>query len=94
MPLYQYKCDQCGAYAEKVNRIDDHLDGPECHGQMRQVVEACNVQALILGGSDHPGYVCPVTDKYVTSRRERRNIMAEHDLIPLGNEGRIKPTEH
>lgn len=40
---------------------------------------------VVLGGGSMPGYLCPVTDRFVTSRRERRNIMAEHGLIEAGD---------
>jgi hypothetical protein len=41
--------------------------------------------APVMGGGDFPGYQCPVTDRFVSSRRERRNIMAEHDLVEMGD---------
>lgn len=43
------------------------------------------------GGSAIPGYMCPVTDKWVESRRERRNIMAEYELIEVGGSDERTP---
>lgn len=35
-------------------------------------------------------YLCPVTDRPVTSNRQRRNIMAEHGLIDAND---VKPAQ-
>ena len=55
-----------------------------CCEQMELTIVPVNI-GIVIGGSDFPGYMCPVTDKFVTSRRERRNIMAEHNLVEMGD---------
>jgi hypothetical protein len=34
----------------------------------------------VMGAADNPGYMCPVTDQWVDSKRKRKEIMVEHDL--------------
>lgn len=85
MPRYAYRCP-CGLVAHEFNTIAERDSGPRCCGTvMTRVIEAPQIQAQILGGGALPGYECPVTGRYVTSRRERRNIMAEHGLVEAGS---------
>jgi len=60
---------------------------------MDRVFEAPQIQAQILGGGSLHGYKCPITDKWVTSRRERRNIMAEHNVIEAGDSSKSNHRE-
>lgn len=84
MPLYTYKCDECGDVKDAVNKISNRKIGPKCCEQnMYQIIVPVNIQP-VLGGGSFQGYVCPVTSKFVTSRKERRNIIAEHNLIEKG----------
>ena len=80
MPLYTYKCPICDKTKEAYNVISARHNGPICCDTMELVIMPTQI-ANILGGSAFPGYQCIVTDKYVTSRKERRNIMAEHNLV-------------
>lgn len=91
MPIYTYKCPICGTVTDQYNAVDDRKKGPDCNcGQSMNLTIVPTQIAPVLGGGDFPGYVCPVTDKFITSRRERRNIMAEHNLIEKGD-GRLPP---
>jgi putative FmdB family regulatory protein len=89
MPIYSYKCDKCGAVKDQYNSIANRKNGPDCCESMKLLIKPTQL-APVLGGGDFPGYQCPVTDKYVTSRRQRRNIMAEHNLVEKGDSGRGK----
>lgn len=89
MPLYTYRCT-CGKESREFNTIADRDLSPNCHGPMKRVIEAPQVQAQILGGGTHPGYLCPVSGRYITSRRERRNVMKEHGLAEAENSGSDK----
>lgn len=82
MPRYSYRCS-CGALYSEFRSIANRHDGPvcECGENTRLVIEAPQIQAQILGGGTTPGYLCPVTGEYVTSRNRRRDIMKEYDLI-------------
>jgi putative FmdB family regulatory protein len=82
MPLYTYKC-KCGKTEDAWRSIAEMEDSPECHGKMIQVIIPPNI-APILGGGNNPGYHCVVTDQWVDSKRKRREIMKEHNLVEAG----------
>jgi len=83
MPIYTYKCS-CGKVEDQYNTIDNRKNGPTCHGSMKLSIQPTQLQP-VLGGGDFPGYQCPVTDKFVTSRKERKEIMKRHNLIEKGD---------
>ena len=84
MPIYTYGCDKCERVTDAYRPMAEREQGPECCGQpMKQRIVPPMI-APILGGGSMPGYKCPVTDTFVTSRKQRREIMAEHNLIEKG----------
>ena len=85
MPLYTYKCT-CGKVKDSYNTIADRHKTPvcECGGEMALSIQPTQI-APIMGGGDFPGYKCPVTEKFVTSRRERKYIMESNNLIEVGD---------
>ena len=85
MPTYSYQC-RCGKTKDDFRHIKQRHDGPlcECGNTMELKIVPTMLQP-VLGGGDFPGYQCPVTDKFVTSRKERREIMKRHDLVEPGN---------
>ena len=88
MPLYTYACPKCGEKDTEFNTVQDRHVGPECCGA-QMVLEITPTQvANVLGGGSMPGYVCPVSGDYVTSRKQRREIMARHGLIEAGDRSR------
>lgn len=81
--IYTYRCKACGALTDARRTVNDRHNAPECQscgGETYQIMTPVRFNSP-MGGADNPGYLCPVTEKFVTSRRERRNIMAEHDLV-------------
>ena len=89
MPIYTYQCPICDKTKDDYNTIIGRHNGPMCCEPMEMVIVPVNL-APVLGGGDWPGYMCPVTDKFVTSRNERRNIMAKYDLVEAGD---MKPSK-
>ena len=85
MPLYDYKCP-CGHIETMNNSIDNRrTHAPiHCDEQMSIMISGSHHIAPVLGGGGFQGYKCPITDKFITSRRERRNIMAEHGVVETG----------
>lgn len=84
MPTYSYRCGQCGRTTDAYRPIKDHATGPDCCGaSMAQIILPVNI-APVLGGGSFQGYQCVVSDEYVTSRKRRREIMAEHNIIERG----------
>lgn len=80
MPLYSYRCQQCNRTEEAHRSIAERHNGPECHGKMQLFIVP--PQKYI----DHmrDGYRCIVTGEYVTSRRRRREIMKEQNIVEAG----------
>lgn len=77
MPIYDYLCPECGAERELFNRVSERrTNAPDCHGPM-DIKLSANLGYV----QRECRYECPVTGKVVTSHRERRNVMAEHDLV-------------
>ena len=83
MPVYTYECFVCQKREDAYRSIADRYLGPDCHGRMNKIIVPPMLQPII-GGGNFPGYKCPVTDQWVTSRKQRRNIVAEHNLIEKG----------
>lgn len=77
--LYEYECKVCGNQTESVNRMADrHTGAPSC----------CDQQMNLYIGTPPMGYVdrsifyrCPVTGEGVTSKKQRREIMAREGLV-------------
>ncbi len=92
MPIYTYECEICDEVQDGYNTIAGrHSNAPTCKcGQPTTLAIRPVNLAPILGGGDWQGYMCPVTDTFVTGRRQRRNIMAEHNLIEAGD---MKPSK-
>lgn len=85
MPVYDYKCIECGASKDAFRSIADRENAPECDcgGKMQKMITPTQV-GLVMGGYAMPGYKCPVSGEYVTSRKQRREIMARHNLVERG----------
>lgn len=87
MPLYPAKCESCEKVEEHFYPISRHDDFVrevvgtpcECGGKRFQLVRAPQVM------NDIPGYECPVTGEYVTSRSRRKQIIKEHNLLEVGD---------
>jgi hypothetical protein len=76
MPLYSYRCD-CGNETEAANKMAErHTHAPVCHGPMS--IKLTPVIGYVQRPTD---YKCPVTGKWVSTNRQRTNIMREHNLI-------------
>ena len=83
MPTYTYRCETCGKVEDARRSMADRDNGPECHGKMRKIITPTMVQP-VMGGYANPGYQCPVTGEFVSSKRRRKEIMAEHNLVEKG----------
>lgn len=87
MPLYTYRCAECGEESTEFNTIARrHKNTPNCCGAPTKLkITPTQIQAQILGGGATPGYHCPITGKFVTSRKERREIMKRHNVVEAGD---------
>ena len=86
--IYEYKCLSC-KHVTDLSRSMDHRDAPahcgECGGETKRIISGGQGFRTVLGGADMPGYMCPVTDTWVDSKRKRDRIMKEHDLVEMGD---------
>ena len=78
--LYDYQCKTCQAETEAINKIAErNTHAPVCCGQKMVII----VKKAPMGYMGRTiDYICPVTNEHVTSKRQRRNIMAENNLKP------------
>lgn len=84
MPLYSYRCAECGAETDAFNSVAEcETSAPECHGRMQIAIQPVRstMQKDLC-------YVCPATGEKVTSWRQRENIFKKHDLVDARD---IKP---
>lgn len=77
--LYDYQCKTCGLETEEFNRIDErNSNAPLCCGQRMEIV----IKSAPYGYVDRKiDYICPVTNQHVSSKRQRREIMAKEGLV-------------
>lgn len=89
MPLYQYKCPECGAIEDKFNCIDNHKNGPICCGKpMHQWFGSINII------SDFQPYIDEHISKdgkpvLVQSKQHRKKLMKENDVYEAYGKGWI-----
>jgi putative FmdB family regulatory protein len=84
--IYTYKCPDCHTVQDAQRSVAERNNSPQCAcGQTTvKVIGAGNGHITIMGGADMPGYMCPVTETWVDSRKKRREIMKRHDLVEVG----------
>ena len=77
--LYEYECKHCWRRTQEVHAIADRHDkAPECCGERMKLI----ITSAPYGYMDRKiDYICPVTNEHVTSKRQRRNIMAREGLV-------------
>ena len=81
MPLYTFRCSQCGSTATEFRKIANRNDGPECrHGpgaiRMTRIIDAPSVQ------TDLPGYQSPIDGRWVEGRRARTEDLKRSGCRP------------
>lgn len=84
--IYQYRCKECGSVQDGVRSVANRDDTPKCGcgGETTRLITGGAGFTPVMGAGDMPGYQCPVTDQFVTSRKQRREIMAAHNLVERG----------
>lgn len=85
--IYTYRCNLC-EHTQDANRSmsdrDNAPDCAECGADMKKVITKVEVNGYFLGSANNPGYMCPVSDTWVSSKRQRRDIMDKHNLLEKG----------
>lgn len=84
--IYTYKCTECSTEQDAFRSVANRDDSPKCGcgGDTDRIITGGAGFTPVMGGADMPGYMCPVTDTYVTSRKQRREIIAQHGLVERG----------
>ena len=77
--IYDYRCNTCRSETEAVNRIDErNTNAPLCCGERMEII----IKKAPMGYVDRViNYRCPVTNEFVTTKRQRHNIMAREGLV-------------
>ncbi len=79
MPIYSYRCSQCGQIHEQHNTVANRANGPTCCGAATdKMLTACMVQ--VPGGID-VNYRCQITGEIIQSMRKRQYIMDKHGMV-------------
>lgn len=81
MPLYTFKCPDCGTLDRVFRKVAERNQAPVCqHGAighyMQRIVEAPAVQA------DLPGYTSPIDGRWVEGRRARTEDLKRNNCRP------------
>lgn len=77
--LYDYQCQICKREVEAINKIDErNTHAPVCCETHMQIIIK---QAPMAYMDREVRYICPVTNKEVTTRRQRNEIMAREGLV-------------
>ena len=77
--LYDYQCNTCGSKATAINSVSERRsNAPECCGEKMGIYIGSAPMAYMGRTID---YVCPVTGQHVSSKRQRREIMAREGLV-------------
>jgi hypothetical protein len=90
--IYDYRCDACNRDEKDVwQRMND--PPPECCGQpMKQVIGVPpQVNAFFFGSTKNPGYHCPVSERWIDTKRKRLTVMDEFNVSP--KEGPLRTFE-
>lgn len=75
MPLYEFKCEQCGKKHERYQAmVEEHVS--ECCGQVSQRVYNPTAFTDVYTGKYEPAL-----RQYVGTKTERRRLMKEKNLI-------------
>lgn len=82
MPIYEFKCSECGICTEKFLPLSEYLNVPECcEKPMERMLSA---PAAII--QDNTCYRSQLNGQMITSRRQHRTHLKEHGCIEVGNE--------
>ena len=79
--IYSYSCPDCDKITTASRPMANRRDPLkcECGGDTRLKITGGTGFTPVYG--DMNAYRCPVSDEWVTSRRQRKEIMAKHDIV-------------
>lgn len=81
MPVYDYKCGQCGSEYRNVARIyADRECGPYCCGEPTNIVWLA--MPGFFGASQFEPYLSPIDGRPITSEKARDEDLARNNCVP------------
>lgn len=81
MPLYDFRCDECGKTSRSVFREYEQRDnGPECCGKSSSRVWL--TMPGVMGAGQFEPYLSPIDGRPITSERARIEDMARNNCVP------------
>lgn len=78
MPVYESICRKCGKVHDYYQTVDNRHDTPECCGEKTDKA----ILTPSMGIVDIPAYVSPVSGRWVNSRKQRKEDLAEANCRP------------
>jgi predicted nucleic acid-binding Zn ribbon protein len=84
MPVYPFRCAECGEVVEEVASIYDAIPEPECHGRMEQIICPSGVIYARTPGRDTGIYDLDY------GKRATEDLTPPGKMERLKKEGRIK----
>ena len=98
MPVYELRCTKCNHDHEDFRTYSLHGQWspcPKCGAIVRQVIS----RPVSVHVDNMPRYICPATQKPITSRKQRNESFARHGLMDANDLGqptgpKYKPLEH
>ena len=78
--IYEYRCKSCGSEAEAFNKIAErHTNAPICCGERMPIIFKTAPMGYMGRTID---YMCPVTNQHISTKAQRRDVMARNGLAP------------
>ncbi len=91
--LYEYSCE-CGEVTEASRSCDERHDSPPCKAcgddTTLKITGGVGFSGGFLGSAANPGYMCPVTDQFIDSKKKRNEVMAVHGLREHTSADKVK----
>ena len=83
MPLYEYRCRDCGEITEAVRSVDERMDAPACGcgGETYKIISAYRVHP------DFEPYYDDNLETHIKSKQHRKQVMREQGVSEYYGQG-------
>ena len=89
MPLYDYRCRTCGVETEIYRGVNENTHPEHCGETMEQF----HLRAPMGAVQAETHYMCPATEKPITSRKQRLESFKRHNLADMSDLSSAKQYE-
>lgn len=81
MPLYDFRCDDCGKIRRSIYRKYEQRDeGPECCG--KAAIRVWLTTPGFMGAGQFEAYLSPIDGRPITSERARLEDLRRNNCVP------------